>query len=105
MKFEVYGHFTLEVQRENDQWRVHRLSPGKRVPEPGIVLPSNLDDSEIGQAIDDLFHELARPGDSVVRVDQREQVSCGVSHCRRQSLMGGRRDSGPDRGPIECSHQ
>lgn len=69
MKFEIYGRFTLEIQRENDQWRVYRLSPGKRVPELGIVLPSNLEDSEIGQAIDDLFHELARPGQSVVRLD------------------------------------
>jgi len=69
MKFEVYGRFTLEVQRENDQWRVYRLSPGKRVPEPEIVLPSNLDRAEIGQAIDDLFHELARPGERVVLID------------------------------------
>lgn len=69
MKFDVYGRFTLEVQRENDQWRVYRLSPGKRVPEPGIVLPSNLDSSEIGQALDDLFHELARPGQTVTRID------------------------------------
>lgn len=68
MKFEVYGRFTLEVLRESQQWRVYRLSPGKRVPEPGVVLPSSLDESEIGQAIDDLFHELARPGQSVVRV-------------------------------------
>lgn len=65
MKFDVYGRFTLEVQRENDQWRVYRLSPGKRVPEPGIVLPATLDSAEIGQALDDLFHELARPGQCV----------------------------------------
>jgi hypothetical protein len=69
MKFEVYGRFTLEVQRENSVWQVYRLSPGKRVPEPGIVLPPSLHSSEIGQAIDDLFHELARPGQSVVRLD------------------------------------
>lgn len=69
MKFDVYGRFTLEVVRENDQWRVYRLSPGKRVPEPGIVLPANLDRAEIGQALDDLFHELARPGESVVQVN------------------------------------
>lgn len=48
MKFNVYGRFTLEVARENDQWQVYRLSPGKRVPEPGIVLPANLNGAEIG---------------------------------------------------------
>ena len=68
MKFEVYGRFTLEVLREQGQWQVYRLSPGKRVHEPGIVLPAALQESEIEQAIDDLFHELSRPGQQVVRV-------------------------------------
>lgn len=69
MKFEVYGRFTLEVVREQSQWQVYRLSPGKRVHEPGIVLPSNLDEGELSEALDDLFHELSRPGECVIRKD------------------------------------
>ncbi len=69
MRFDVYGRFTLEVEREADQWRVFRLVPGKKVPEPGIVLPSFLDESAIAQAIDDLFHEMSKPGECVRRLD------------------------------------
>ncbi|MDX2220373.1 MAG: hypothetical protein SF172_15255 [Burkholderiales bacterium] len=76
MKFDVYGRFMLEVARENDRWWGYRLSPGKRVPEPGIVLPASLDAAEIGQALDDLFHELARPGQRV------EQLTCEIEQAR-----------------------
>lgn len=69
MRFDVYGRFTLEVKREADQWRVFRLVPGKKVLEPGIVLPSFLDETDIADTIDDLFHERSKPGECVRRVD------------------------------------
>jgi hypothetical protein len=69
MKFDVYGRFTLEIVRERDAWAAYRLAPGRRVPDRDVVLPSDLDAAEVATFLDDLFHELAGPGQRVVRVD------------------------------------
>jgi hypothetical protein len=40
MKFDVYGRFRLEVQRENDSWVVYRLGLGKRVKLNHVIIPN-----------------------------------------------------------------
>ena len=57
MKYDLYGKFQLEVLRENDAWIVYRLGLGIRSIVHEVVLPSNLDISEIVTFLDDLFHE------------------------------------------------
>ena len=64
MKFDVYGRFQLEVVRENEQWAVYKLGLGKREP-AGLVVPATLAPGEVATYLDDLLHELARPGQSV----------------------------------------
>ena len=68
MKFDVYGRFRLEVQRENDSWVVYRLSSGKRVKVHNVVIPETLEAKEIATFLDDVFHELSKPGQSVKRL-------------------------------------
>jgi hypothetical protein len=65
MKFDVYGRFRLEVQRENDSWEVYRLEFGKRAKVTDLVIPNTLHAEEIATFLDDIFHELSGPGQSV----------------------------------------
>jgi hypothetical protein len=65
MTFDVYGRFRLEVQRENDSWVVYRLGSGKRAKVHNVVIPETLEAKEIATFLDDVFHELSKPGQSV----------------------------------------
>jgi hypothetical protein len=65
VRFNVYGRFKLDVIREGDQWAVYRLEPGKRIKVREFVIPSSLPEAEIGTFLDDIFHELAQPGQAV----------------------------------------
>jgi hypothetical protein len=65
MKFDIYGRFQLEVVREGDHWQVYRLAPGKRVRASDLMIPSDLQASELATYLDDLFHESALPGKNV----------------------------------------
>ena len=65
MKFDVYGRFRLEVERENDAWLVYRLGLGRRVKATDFIIPSTLEADEIATFLDDIFHELSGSGQSV----------------------------------------
>jgi hypothetical protein len=65
MKFDVYGRFCLDVQRENDSWIVYRLELGRRVKLNDLIIPKELAAEEIATFLDDIFHELCSPGQSV----------------------------------------
>ena len=68
MKFDVYGRFRIEVVRKEDRWVAYRLEPGKRIKLPELALPSSLKEAEIAEFLDDLYHEMARPGQVVREV-------------------------------------
>ena len=66
MKFDVFGRFQLEVAREDGRWVAYKLALGKRVRWPELAIPSTLASSlEISTYLDDLYHEMAGPGQSV----------------------------------------
>ena len=65
MKFDVYGRFRLEVEREGDRWVAYKLEDGKRLVQRGLIIPATFEPSEIATYLDDLFHEMASPGDCV----------------------------------------
>jgi hypothetical protein len=67
MKLDIYGRFQLEIRREGNSWVAYRLELGKRMREKNLILPPTLAPEEIPRYVDDLFHELAGPG-QVVRV-------------------------------------
>lgn len=68
MKFDVYGRFTVEVVRDGDRWRVYRLGNGTRRLEREIVLPGDAESEQLEQHLDDLLHELGRPGSAIRRL-------------------------------------
>ena len=64
MKVDVYG-YQLELVRENGAWIAYRLDTGKRIRVPELGIPANLEPNEIPVFLDDLYHEMARPGQSI----------------------------------------
>ena len=65
MRFSVYGRFKLDVVREGNQWIVYRLELGKRIKVREFAIPSSFRESEIATFLDDIYHELAKPGQTV----------------------------------------
>jgi len=65
VKFDIFGRFKLEVVREQDQWVAYRLEPGKRMKVPELAIPAMLEPLEIAEYLDDLYHEMAKPGQVV----------------------------------------
>jgi len=68
VRFWIYGNYELDVVREGDKWRVFNLNVGKRVPLTDVVIPTEVQENEIATYLDDLFHELAKPGQAIRRV-------------------------------------
>ena len=68
MRFDIYGRHELHVVREDSKWKVFTVDSGKRVP-LNVVIPLEVQEHEIATYLDDLFHEGAKPGDIVRRID------------------------------------
>jgi len=69
MKFSIYGHFELEIIRQNDRWLAFRLGEGVKRPEPDVVIPPDIDETELLSFLDDIFHELATSGTLIRQLD------------------------------------
>jgi hypothetical protein len=69
MKFNIYGRFQVEVRRENELWTVYRSEMGKRAQFYDVVIPSDLEASEIAVYLDDIFHEFAGIGQCVELIE------------------------------------
>ena len=65
MLFDVYGRIRLEILREADGWVAYRIEPGKRIKLPELAIPASLSAAELPVYLDDLYHEMAKPGQSV----------------------------------------
>mgnify|MGYP000436987460 CR=1 FL=1 len=64
MRFSIYNRFELEIVREGTAWACYQSGAGKRV-RAGLVIPAELTAGELAEYLDDIYHELARPGDTV----------------------------------------
>lgn len=71
MKIDIYGHFQLDVVRENGAWAAYRQEQGKRARLNELVFPEDLKPDEVPVYLDDIYHEMARPGQtvSIISVD------------------------------------
>ena len=70
MKFDVFGRQVL-VCRSGKDWKAYYLGDdGKRRSAPDIVIPTDLDESQLEQYLDDLCHEWASEKyTGVIRLD------------------------------------
>lgn len=72
MRFSIYGRYDLEVVRVDGAWvaqRVDGSGPTARRRSADLVIPADLGEGEVATYLDDLLHELARPGDEIRRLD------------------------------------
>ena len=69
MLFDIYGRFKLEVLREADGWVAYRVEPGKKMKFPELAIPASLSAEEVAEYLDDLYHEMAKPNQTVQRID------------------------------------
>ncbi len=69
MKFNIYNRFVLEIIRKDRRWIAFRIGEGIKVPEDNLIVPQDLEESELITFIEDMFHEFARPGKSIEKLD------------------------------------
>jgi hypothetical protein len=69
VRFDIYGIYRLEVVREDGSWAVYYLGDGKRRIAHDLVVPSSIQADEVQTYLDDILHELARPGNTIRRLD------------------------------------
>lgn len=61
LRFNVYGQ-KMSVQRKNDEWLLFKESDtSMRARVYDVVIPSELQKSEIRTYLADIYHESARP--------------------------------------------
>ena len=66
MLFDVYGRHRVFVDAEQAVWLIG--ADGKRSRIDALVIPSDADGDEITDLLDVAFHEMALPGEKVVRI-------------------------------------
>lgn len=70
MRFDLYGRFQIEVSWEADSWVAYRIAAGTRARIHHLAIPAEIRTAgEMARYLDDLYHEVARPGQSVAVVD------------------------------------
>jgi hypothetical protein len=68
MRFNIFGRFEMEVLRDGGTWKAFNVGEGKRVHMNDVVIPAHVEEEELETYLDDLFHELAKPGGTIRRV-------------------------------------
>ncbi|WP_454674436.1 DUF7661 family protein [Achromobacter pestifer] len=69
MKFDIYGRFQLDIEREGNSWAVYRSNLGKRVRSTDIAVPAEIAAGELSDYLDDIYHELSPPGGKIIRLE------------------------------------
>jgi hypothetical protein len=69
MKFNIYDRFVVEIIRKGKRWLAFRIGEGVKVPESNLIVPQDLEESELITFVEDIFHELAQPGKSIEILD------------------------------------
>jgi pimeloyl-ACP methyl ester carboxylesterase len=68
MRFDIYGRYEIEVAWDRGTWKVFSVGEGKRAPLDHVLIPPHVKEKELSAYLDDLFHELAKPGRTIRRV-------------------------------------
>jgi len=60
MKLDVIGK-QIEVSRENDAWIIYEIGEGKRSRSNDIYIPSEYNETQVLEYLEDMLHERATP--------------------------------------------
>lgn len=80
MRFDIHGRFLLEMRREQGRWVAYRLGEGVRRLDPDVQVGSDVEPGELRDALEDVFHEFARPGQGI------EMLGAGSARKGRKTL-------------------
>ena len=67
LRFDVFGR-VFAAQRERKGWRIRAVGADGKLAHPGFVVPEFVQEHELEQYLEDLFHEWGRAGMSVRRI-------------------------------------
>lgn len=68
-RFDIYGRMQLLVEQDKGGYRMYILgAEGKRRLFNDFTIPDNLTLDELASYLDDMLHELAKPGQRVLRI-------------------------------------
>ncbi|MEW6184617.1 MAG: hypothetical protein AB1585_02620 [Thermodesulfobacteriota bacterium] len=68
MRFDIYGKFQLQVEREDGKWRAYKIGNGLRIPLHNLIIPSEVSPEDLPAFLDDVFHEAATPEKKVFEI-------------------------------------
>lgn len=72
-RFDIYGRMQLLVEQDKSGYRMYILgAEGKRRLFNDFTIPDNLTINELASYLDDMLHELAKPGQRVLRIVEKE---------------------------------
>ena len=78
MRFCIYTRI-VDIERKEDGWQVMAVgSDGKRRP-AGFVIPDFVEEHELVQYLEDLFHESASPTNSDLRRIDETKAPLGLA--------------------------
>ena len=59
IKFDVFGSL-MAVEKHDGEWYVFKLGADGKRSAANVAIPNFVEEAELGQFLDDLFHESAR---------------------------------------------
>ena len=69
-RYDVYGRLRIRVRRDSGRWVVEEVgADGKRRLRHDVLIPAEAAEAEIPGFLEAAFHEMARPGDGITRLD------------------------------------
>jgi hypothetical protein len=72
-RFDIYGRMQLLVEQDKGGYRMYILgAEGKRRPFNEFTIPDNLTLDELTPYLDEMLHELAKPGQRVLRIVEKK---------------------------------
>ena len=90
MRFDIYGHYEVDVIRDGAKWKVFNLGEGKRTLLSDLIIPGQVPEHEIATYLDDSstssLNRAKRFGESVSNMTH---VNCAIdSDSGRRALSG-----------------
>lgn len=67
-RFNVYGRYEIDVERQGERWVAYRRGEGKRQEDPSISIPSHITEDDLRRYLEDLLHEEASQGTTIQRI-------------------------------------
>ncbi|MGE0109146.1 MAG: hypothetical protein AB7S81_05195 [Bdellovibrionales bacterium] len=69
--YDIYGRRRIEIVCKGKMRTAYRLIGERRQIEPDFVIPDGYNEAQIRTYLDDMLHEMARPGQIIKLISHR----------------------------------